>query len=62
MEEELKKSLCGSWINKGCYRDVYEHRTDPTLVVKIEEPGDFSNVEEYKIWENSIGTPLEKCC
>lgn len=47
--------FCGEKIGSGVYRDVYECRVNPDLVVKVEivpEGGwrTFSNVAEMKFW------------
>lgn len=59
--------LCGDRISSGCFRDVYEHATDPSKVIKIEygherktEHGTgidntFCNVQEFLMWREIEG-------
>lgn len=42
----------GDLLGEGMSRKVYEHKFDPTLVIKIEEDaGRFQNIMEARIWE-----------
>lgn len=52
---KLKKLLCGKLIGSGLYRDVYEIKGIPDLVVKIEREPDmcaFANATEWRNWCN----------
>lgn len=50
-EMDLRYALIGEKIGSGCTRVVYECRFDSSLVVKIETPGSFDNVIEWKVWQ-----------
>lgn len=53
--------ILGKEIGRGMTRIVYEHRTDPTLVVKVEhEGGAFQNVREAELWFEIADTPFAK--
>lgn len=50
---EIKRKLCGKLIGQGLYRDVYEFKGYPNLVIKIErcnEIGSFCNATEWRHW------------
>lgn len=48
-------------LGRGCYRQVFPLRNDPEKVVKVEErDGNFSNVLEWRVWQEVIGTKFEK--
>jgi hypothetical protein len=48
---DLFDALLGKKIGSGAGRQVYEHRLDPTLVVKIETSGgSFQNIMEAQLW------------
>lgn len=48
---DLRYALIGQKLGSGVYRDVYECRFDPNLVVKVEKEGSFDNIIEWKVWE-----------
>lgn len=61
MIDELKEILIGKKIGSGAYRDVYNCRLDSSVVLKIEkEAGTFSNIREWKLWEEIVYGPFEK--
>lgn len=48
--------LFGRRLARGTFRDVYEHATDPTCVVKVEaRKTEFCNQAEWAIWTESQG-------
>lgn len=48
---DLYKSLIGDKIGEGEYRKVYNHATNPNMVVKIQtDLGRSSNVIEWEMW------------
>lgn len=50
--------LCGAFIGHGVSRHVFEHRLDPTCVVKIQTIGDLRQNEwEWKTWNSSETKP-----
>lgn len=58
--EDCFNLLCGEMIGDGIHRDVFECRIDPTLVVKVENDGDwryFANVHEMKFWNDHEDSP-----
>src|SRR5574343_3505 len=53
--------ILGKEIGRGMTRIVYQHRTDPTLVVKVEhEGGAFQNVRESELWFEIADTKFKK--
>lgn len=58
---DIYDCILGKEIGRGMSRIVYEHRTDPTLVVKIEtQGGSFQNVREAELWFEIADTPFKK--
>lgn len=58
---ELMSALCGDKIGEGSSRIVYEHQTDPTLVVKIEtQKNSMQNLREFDAWREVSHTPYAK--
>jgi hypothetical protein len=58
---EARAILCGELIGEGSARKVYELRTNPDFVIKIETAGrSFQNVSEYETWQWVAGGPLAK--
>jgi hypothetical protein len=52
-DSTLKKILCGQYKSHGSSRSVYQCKTHPAFVIKIQHNGKFDNVIENEIW-NSI--------
>lgn len=54
---DLFSTLCGDLIGDGFSREVYEHRLDKSLVVKIARSaeGVRGNVSEYELWDEIKG-------
>lgn len=51
----------GDRLGSGSYRHVFELRTDPTCVVKVEHSGvEFCNVVEWQVWKAVEHTPVEE--
>jgi hypothetical protein len=55
--EDAFNLLCGAKLNSGVYRDVFECRLRPELVVKVERERDggrrsFNNVLEMRFWDD----------
>ena len=49
---DLLSLFIGERIGKGSTREVYEHYSDPSLVIKIEDNAhSFCNVTEHIVWE-----------
>lgn len=58
---DLFDALLGRRIGKGTAREVYEHRLDPSYVVKVEiVAGSFQNIIEAKLWAEVEHTPFAK--
>lgn len=50
--DDIIDTLCWEEIGSGISRQVFTHRFDKNLVIKIEQEGSwFQNIHEYKIWE-----------
>ena len=61
LAQELVGTLCGKLLGKGAARTVYEHRFDPTLVIKFERNAfSFQNVIEWQTWERVKNSDLAK--
>ena len=61
LARDLAFMVLGDYKGAGTYRALFDHATDPTLVVKVETgTRSFSNVHEYEIWKAVQGTPWEK--
>ena len=59
--EEYKDVLLGKKIGFGAYRTVYECSLNKEYVVKIENDNNgFSNMREWKVWEEVEYTPFAK--
>lgn len=58
---DLFDILLGKKIGYGSGREVYEHRLDSSLVVKIEtSAGSFQNIMESHMWHEVSETPFAK--
>lgn len=58
---DMYDCILGKELGRGMSRIVYQHRTDPTLVVKVEtEGGSFQNVKEAEIWFEVEHTPFKR--
>lgn len=58
---DLYDCILGEEIGRGAARIVYQHRTDPTLVVKVEhQGGSFQNVREAEFWWEVAETKWKK--
>lgn len=58
---DLFDILLGKKIGNGAGREVYEHRLDSSLVVKVENSaGSFQNIVESKIWWEVSDSPYAK--
>lgn len=57
------RKLCGKKIGSGCDRVVYEHKNDPTLVIKYEaSPTVFANAVEWNISDmNKRSDRIARC-
>lgn len=58
--EDLLNFLCGEKLGAGQYRTVFAHQFDDGKVIKMDNMGNFSNVREYRLWEELRDTPLAK--
>lgn len=56
LEAELWGLFVGQQIGQGQYRTVYDHLQDTSLVLKVEKPGTFHNVLEWRTWIESEET------
>lgn len=58
---EARSLLCGDLMGRGSAREVFELRTNPEYVIKIEQKGgSFQNACEWEIWSFVRGDRLEK--
>ncbi|MBX3490901.1 hypothetical protein [Parvibaculum sp.] len=59
--QEFVHTLTGQQIGNGISRQVYEHATDPTLVIKVEMTAmTFQNVREWQTWDALKDTKYAK--
>lgn len=56
--EDLFNLLTGKTIGWGQYRRVYEHAFDKRLVIKQDDGQNFSNLNEWQVWNEFKDTPL----
>lgn len=62
IKNDFIKLFCGKLIGSGVYRQVYEHKFDKSLVIKVEcaDSKFFANIQEYSVWLEVQGTVFEK--
>lgn len=49
--ENIMDALVGQWIGRGARREVYAHRENQDLVVKIQRNKcEFDNIIEWELW------------
>lgn len=61
LSRELAKFMLGKKLGEGSSREVYEFKHDSEYVMKIETgEKNFQNSLEWQIWNEVLGTPLEK--
>lgn len=58
--EDLFNFFTGREIGRGQYRVVYEHSFDKRLVIKQDSGENFSNINEWQIWQEYKDSPLGK--
>lgn len=57
LSKDMRDMLLGDSIAYGAHRHVFQHATDETLVVKLEDIArNFYNVHEWHVWERIKGT------
>lgn len=58
ISKDLLELCVGKKIGQGMSRDVYEYRSDHTLIVKFEvNSGSFQNVMEWETWQRVKNVP-----
>jgi len=57
---DLINLVCGRKLGEGTYRMVFEYAIDKSKVVKRDNGGNFSNINEWQISNEFAGTPLAK--
>lgn len=58
--EDLLNLVTGTQIGWGQYRRVYEHAFDKKLVIKQDSGQNFSNINEWQVWNEFKDEPLGK--
>lgn len=58
--EDLLNLFCGDKLGEGCYRTVFAHQFDAKQVIKKDNMRNFSNVNEFQMWQELEETPLAK--
>ena len=68
IKNDFIKMFCGKLIGSGIHRQVYEHKYDDTLVIKIEyaDTKVFANIREWTTWcevqyDTNIGKYFAPC-
>lgn len=56
--DDLFNLITGAEIGRGQYRVVYEHQFDKKLVIKQDSGENFSNLNEWQIYQEFKDTPL----
>ena len=54
--EDMFNMVCGDKLGSGAYRDVYAHKFDKDLVIKVEQDRahrSFANVLEHYFWNEA---------
>lgn len=55
LKNELFGAVCGKLLGSGSARQVYEHKFDPTVVIKFElNAGSFQNIIEWETWQRIV--------
>ena len=49
---DIVRVICGKFIDKGAFRDVYEYSPSDEYVVKIETGNTGCNINEYQFWDD----------
>ncbi len=57
---DLFNLITGPEIGVGQYRKVYENLFNPKQVIKQDSGANYSNINEWQMWEEFAGTPLEQ--
>lgn len=61
LSKDVRDMLIGESIAYGAHRHVFNHASDATLVVKLEDIAKhFYNVNEWQAWERIRYTPFAK--
>ncbi len=61
LAKDIAGMLLGRCDGVGTHRVIYEHATDPSLIIKIEgEAGSFRNIYEHQVWEHVKETKWAK--
>jgi hypothetical protein len=58
--DDLINLLCGKQLGAGQYRTVFQCAIDPERVIKHDNGDNFSNINEWQIFSEFEGTPLEQ--
>ena len=62
IKNDFIKLFCGELIGYGVYRQVYQHKFDDSLVIKVESADSklFANTREWVIWNELENDPMRK--
>lgn len=62
IKTDFCKMFCGKQIGYGVYRQVFEHKYDDSLVIKVEyaDTTFFANAQEWAVWKEMSDTDLAK--
>lgn len=60
MKLDLIHLVCGNLVGSGTRRQVYIFKPDPKYVIKIDYSLYFDNAVEWDLWQNVVGTKMEK--
>ena len=61
VKSECLELLFGKKLGHGISREVYVLKTDPTLVIKVEnDSGRFQNIMEWQTWADLMGNDVRK--
>lgn len=59
--KDVSSLLLGRSLGYGSSRAIFEHATDPGLIVKIEDgAGSFHNIAEWQVWNSVKHTTLAR--
>lgn len=61
LARDLFGMIAGTSLGAGTHRHIFNHATDPNLIVKIENGyQSFSNIHEWEVWNRIKDTNLAK--
>lgn len=61
IQREISHMVCGKYIGRGQFREVYENKWSTDSVIKLEDGySSFHNIMEWQIWNEVKDTHMAK--